>query len=1000
MHRKSEFKIGKIDKVYGNEKNEQNILLDENWQNEVLNIIDYVGEENDVIQSLDDKSRTHMFIEFVKPIISWAIERDMEAAEIINGDKKYETVFHRAVMQSCFNIIIQNALKVLIVELREYGSVYPEREPEFNYKMFSGLLSDKEFYAGLLKKYPVMTRTVIEQCKMCIFYLKEVKMHYIKDYPMLQENFTVSGSLEEIEMNQGDTHCKKKSVIILKFENGKVVYKPKSMEINLRFNEILDYLNKKGLKYSVQKPMIQTESGYGWQEYIEYRQCRSYSEVQELYYKYGVYAALFYIFAGSDMHMENVVVREKEPFFIDLESLFQGYQGVPMQGESSFEEIVQEIRDSVLSTCLFPAHISNQSGYDVSGITGHGGQAVPRGRYELINRCRSDVMLVRTTYITEDKKNIGMLDHKRVNPRDFVNDIVEGFTSVYEIIRHNKSDFISKGGLLYRFKDIPIRTIVRNTKQYSTLLKASTDPENLTDFSIQEKLFERLRITLKDNPKLSGIIPSEIKDLRNGDIPYFSSELFTSDIVDSMGKRHVNFMDIPVSSLVIEKIESLSEEKRDWQIRYIRQALAKPIKRWELKSKKIDYSIMQPVESNTATVISEAKHIESMIRTAAYIHESGEDMNWIDISISSASQWYIHPMDSSLYDGVLGPALFYAALYHITGENEYLHFLKMSMRSSEKYLSRYSVKESLSAFSGYASMAYVYYYVGTVTKQDFYKRESVSLIKKCAEQIRTDKMLDIVGGCAGTLIVSLRIYEKNGGPELLDMAVSCGEKLIEEAIELPKGLGWKTAIGGGGCLAGMSHGCAGMAWALLELYKHTNDNRYKDYAQRAIVYENSLYVKEDNNWMDMRNRENRVKRGFPEPVHWCHGAAGIGISRAMCYAIMPESGLKQDTQNAIQKTLEAGFGGSDCLCHGSMGSIDLLLTASIIFENNDYRIMAEKISYDLIQRARQDQWYSGVPQKFNSMGLMVGLSGIGYELLRVYSPAKIPSVLTLELPEE
>ncbi len=43
----------------------------------------------------------------------------------------------------------------------------------------------------------------------------------------------------------------------------------------------------------------------------------------------------------------------------------------------------------------------------------------------------------------------------------------------------------------------------------------------------------------------------------------------------------------------------------------------------------------------------------------------------------------------------------------------------------------------------------------------------------------------------------------------------------------------------------------------MELYKATNCLEYYDCAHRAIEYENLLYSKEDNNWTDLRSRENR-----------------------------------------------------------------------------------------------------------------------------------------------
>ena len=155
---------------------------------------------------------------------------------------------------------------------------------------------------------------------------------------------------------------------------------------------------------------------------------------------------------------------------------------------------------------------------------------------------------------------------------------------------------------------------------------------------------------------------------------------------------------------------------------------------------------------------------------------------------------------------------------------------------------------------------------------------------------------------------------------------------------------------------------------------------------------------EDNNWADLRNRENRIAKGFPEPVNWCHGAPGIGISRIFYSEIMGKETYMQDINNAIIKPLESGFGGSDCLCHGSMGNMELLLLAYQKFGDEQIYKKISSILSDLIEGVREGKWLCRIPQKTDVVGFMTGLSGIGYELLRCLNPEKIPCVFAFEFP--
>jgi len=89
---------------------------------------------------------------------------------------------------------------------------------------------------------------------------------------------------------------------------------------------------------------------------------------------------------------------------------------------------------------------------------------------------------------------------------------------------------------------------------------------------------------------------------------------------------------------------------------------------------------------------------------------------------------------------------------------------------------------------------------------------------------------------------------------------------------------------------------------------------------------------------------------------------------------------------------------SHCLCHGTMGNADILLTASQ--ELNDVKL--EKKARDLVDIVLSQKktygWRFGLDPRAEMDGFMLGRTGIGYSLLRFKNP-EIPSVLALELPK-
>lgn len=740
---------------------------------------------------------------------------------------------------------------------------------------------------------------------------------------------------------------------------------------------------------------------YGWQEFITSKSCNLVDEVKTYYYKLGIFAGIFNLLMASDMHMENIVSCSSDPYFIDLESLFQCYKGAALNGKDSYIKITKRVRDSVLSTCLFPGHMNPFVDRDVSGITGCGGQKVSKGKYVFENKYTADMRLVREDYITQDKKNIPMLNKRRVNPRNYLNEIMCGFSDIYNLIENNKKIFIQKGGLIDQFFDSPVRTILRDTASYGVLLKASTEPKYMSNASMRNQLFDRLWLMVESKEEFQSIVPDEIDDLLLGDVPYFFTYINSSFLYNSKGEIVKGYKNVPMHFEVKKRIMEMSDCDKNFQLKLIQESMAKPIKRWDLKEIKKDYSDIVYSGKDIISrdiILDECKNILKEIENMAFIEEESDEIGWIDLRVNSGEQWAFLPMDNTLYEGILGIGVVLAQLYTITGEKHHINLIRKILNSSEKFNEKYKRGHDLSAFNGSVSTAYSYYFIGEILKEQALKTKAVSLLLECTEDIMNDSTYDIISGSAGALIVAIRIWKRQYIDSLLDFAIKCGNHLLENVEDKDEMYGWYTAAGNSVILAGMSHGNAGISWALMELYKVTNNKRYFECAIKAINYENTLYNENDENWTDLRNRENRIKKGFPEPINWCHGAPGIGLSRIFCKKINSSCISDVDIEHSIAKTIKEGFGGSDCLCHGSFGNLEVLLEAYKYYNNNNYLQYARRIASDLIAESKKNGWICGIPQRTLVPGLMTGLSGVIYGLLRVHDPANIPNVLAFELP--
>jgi lantibiotic modifying enzyme len=52
----------------------------------------------------------------------------------------------------------------------------------------------------------------------------------------------------------------------------------------------------------------------------------------------------------------------------------------------------------------------------------------------------------------------------------------------------------------------------------------------------------------------------------------------------------------------------------------------------------------------------------------------------------------------------------------------------------------------------------------------------------------------------------------------------------------------------------------------------------------------------------------------------------------------------------------------------------------------------------LLDNIEEQGWVTGIPRGVETPGLMVGIAGIGYALLRLAAPEQIPSLLLLDPP--
>jgi lantibiotic modifying enzyme len=100
----------------------------------------------------------------------------------------------------------------------------------------------------------------------------------------------------------------------------------------------------------------------------------------------------------------------------------------------------------------------------------------------------------------------------------------------------------------------------------------------------------------------------------------------------------------------------------------------------------------------------------------------------------------------------------------------------------------------------------------------------------------------------------------------------------------------------------------------------------------------------------------------------------------------------------LDTTMAQGFGDNHSLCHGDLGNLEFLLQASEILREPETADRLSRMTAMVVNSITCSGWFCGTALRVESPGLMTGLAGIGYGLLRLAYPGRIPSVLTLAPP--
>jgi lantibiotic modifying enzyme len=388
----------------------------------------------------------------------------------------------------------------------------------------------------------------------------------------------------------------------------------------------------------------------------------------------------------------------------------------------------------------------------------------------------------------------------------------------------------------------------------------------------------------------------------------------------------------------------------------------------------------------------------------------GARCNWLgDMLEPLGGAWTVvhRAMGPTLYDGTAGIALFLARLHALAGGRPFRAAAEGALRQAVSRAGTIDPAARIGLHSGLTGIAWALAAAGEALGEGALLDESRRLARGLLEVEPSPGATDVISGSAGAVPVLLELAGRLGEPELRGAAVRHGEMLLDAANRGEAGWSWRTLdMPTRQDLTGYSHGASGIALALLELFRATGEERFREGAEQGFRYERGCFVPAQGNWPDFRLFGDPAAAAA-QPVGcslaWCHGAPGIGLARLRALRLTGDPVHRGEAGAALAVTAQAlrmaaatGSAGFS-LCHGDAGNAELLLLAAEALGEPEHRAVAEELGRRGIERhlAPGVPWPCGVLNAGETPGLMLGLAGIGYFYLRLHAPARAPSVLLI-----
>jgi len=937
-------------------------------------------------------------------LISPALDELATQLSFVDGLRASERdVIIGATRESLYTVLHTKVSRLLVLELnaaRVTGRLSGENAEE-RCQQFLELSSRQSFWDELANHYPsLLSRVSTLVRKRCRATLRFAE-RWATDRRRLEGLCGGEpGEVHELSFGAGDSHRGGATVAIVRGEGWSVVYKPRSLAIDSALRSFVNELaGNHDSALSVSVPEVLNCGDYGWSEFVAHRFATGNEELRSFYRGIGHLLALMRLLSGSDLHAENVIADGGTPVVVDCETLFTPkIPPSPSGYGEAMDRAGELIARTVLSVGVLPGRGLGLGwrGVDVSAVGMIRGEQPVQQQMGIVEAGTDEahvgsVLVEAPVWQNHPSPEPALAEHWP--------EVLRGFDELTTTLR----SLDASGRLQPRlrvFDDCLIRGVLRATEVYNEIGRMLWHPVSLHNpeparqraFTLLQKMAANVSVAPSD----PAVINAEIDELLEGDVPYFST-------VVREGRLHG-----PGDTYWLPPCQLAEAALADW--RNADFTLEQQI----IQSSLISAYINDGWKSHGTSVLrthgrggdlearrrqQAAQIVQSIVTNA--IHGGDGSVAWI-APVLTTTGWLVQPLQQDFYNGIAGLTLLLGAYLHETAAGRAddipqlesvfaaaLHTLHLDEAKRERRGEEGLKVRPLppGAYLGLGSQIWTYI---VLTHWELDGGDGLQRARKLADQIpaaaAVDETYDLLSGSAGAIVPLLMLANKTGDENYIRIASQLGDLLHERAKYCDGHAYWTNAMSPEG-MGGFAHGVTGIGWALTRLARVTKSAPHEQLAQQAFAFEDALFDEEEQNWSDLRMLE-----GIKTAAAWCHGAVGIGLAHLDLDPTLTHESTREFVRRSAAATWRLGMGWNHCACHGDLGAWELLDHA-IAAGEAPKELNAPHLLDIILTSLEQDGPSCGMGRNAFAPGLLPGVGGVAYQLLRAHPDHDLPSIL-------